>query len=745
MKPFRSLIFLGLCASAVYGQTGAVEARFRQLDRNQDGKVSREETAEVPAIGRLVVAADKDGDGAATLEEIQAILRAIPAQTPRTEKAEASTRIAPEPQPESQPIAQGPRILKASDHGIGRLVPDLEYTDLQGRTSRVGEFGDSQAVVIALTSTTCPLSQKFAPSLARLQSQYQPRKVRFVFLDPIATDTPDALRDFAARHGFQGPVVCDAEGRIATALNATTTTEVFVLDRSRTLVYRGAVSDQYGLGYALDAPRHSYLSEALNAVLAGQTPAIAATEAPGCDLGFEPVLPSTTPITYHNRISRIIQNACLECHRDGGVAPFSLAGYDEVAAHKGMIRRVVERGVMPPWFAAPPEAGHPSPWANDRSLAARDKADLLAWLASDMPLGDPADAPLSRTFPKDWTIGEPDATFQLPEPVSIKAEGVMPYVIKRVPTNFKEDHWVDAIEVQPTARDVTHHVLVFVLPPGASQRDIADERGGFFGIYVPGNSTLIYPEGFARKIPAGATLMFQLHYTPNGTATTDQTRIGFRFAKSTPKHEVKVAGIANPRLSIPPGATNHAETARVPIPTDVKVLAFLPHMHLRARACKYELVQADGTKRTLLDVPRYDFNWQLYYRLAEPVDASPGDRIEFTGWYDNSEANPANPDPKKTVRWGPQTFDEMLLGYVEYYVDGPLGQEGRLGGRGGAATFLRNAGGIDGLFKQLDRDGNGKIDRDELPNPERFRQFDRNGDGAITLDEARAVMGGSGP
>jgi hypothetical protein len=225
---------------------------------------------------------------------------------------------------------------------------------------------------------------------------------------------------------------------------------------------------------------------------------------------------------------------------------------------------------------------------------------------------------------------------------------------------------------------VVHHVLVFVAPPGGNEdegRDSAsEERQGFFAIYVPGQSVLSYPEGFAKRLPKGSRLRFQIHYTPNGTATEDKTRVGLVFASKTPEFEVKVAGIVNPRLSIPPGAENHAVEASLQVPGHATALGFLPHMHLRGKAFRYEITPPGGKTETALDIPRYDFNWQLYYRLAEPRLLAPGTVVKATGWYDNSPGNPANPDPKKTVRWGPQTTDEMMLGYIEYFIPVPGSQ-----------------------------------------------------------------------
>jgi hypothetical protein len=298
----------------------------------------------------------------------------------------------------------------------------------------------------------------------------------------------------------------------------------------------------------------------------------------------------------------------------------------------------------------------------------------MAWLTGGRPEGNPADAPAPRTYPDGWLIGTPDAVFEFAEPVRVKATGVMPYQTVIVETHLSEDRWVQAIEVQPGDRDVVHHALIHLAAAdeqAGDPRDVAaEERGGFWGEYVPGQNTLVYPEGFAKQLPKGARLRFQMHYTPNGTATTDRTRLGVIFAKQPPRHEVRVAGIVNPRIAIPPGAADHREEASLRLPHDATIMGFLPHLHVRGKACRYEVVRGDGSRTTLLDIPRYDFNWQLLYRRHEPLPLAAGDTLVFTAWYDNSPANPANPDPTQTVRWGPQTFDEMHLGYVEYFVPG---------------------------------------------------------------------------
>jgi thiol-disulfide isomerase/thioredoxin len=635
---------------------------------------------------------------------------------------------------------QAPKRRIAGDHGVGRYVADVTFSDLSGKPHKLSEFAGKKATVVAMTSTSCPLSQKFLPSLAELARQFATRGVAFVLVNPIDSDRMVDLQAAEKSLDGQALYVWDKEQKLAAAVGAETTTDVIVLDASRTVVYHGCVDDQYGIGYALDAPRHRYLGDALEALLAGRSNFVAATEAPGCLLDLEQESAAAGSISYHNRISRLLQRHCVECHREGGVAPFALTSYKDVVSHAPMIRQVVESAIMPPWFAAPHE-GRASPWANDRSLSADEKSDLLGWIAEGKAEGDPRDAPQPRTFAEGWLIGKPDAVFEFAQPVAVKATGTMPYQNVVVETHLSEEKWVQAIEVRPGARQVVHHVLVFARgesDSGATRDEAADERMGYWGIYVPGNSTLVYPEGYAKRLPKGAKFRFQVHYTPNGTATEDVTRIGLVFAKQPPRHEVHVAGIVNTRLNIPPGAEDHREAATLRVPFDVQVLAFLPHMHLRGKAARYEVTRGDGQPQTLLDIPRYDFNWQLLYRYAEPLALARGDTIKFTAWYDNSEKNPANPDPAKTVRWGPQTFDEMQLGYVEYIVagagpteageterrfafgvldkdgDGALSKEELRQIAESSPRLKDNLALLDVIFQRLDADGSGKLERNEL-------------------------------
>jgi hypothetical protein len=665
------------------------------------------------------------------------VLSAAPLQ------AAVPTTPAPE---QARPVLAPPAPLAAAPHRVGTFVPEVSGVTLDGAQRGWRSARGEQFTVLALTSVECPLSRKFGPAVARLEAEYAARGVKFVHINVSGLDSPEAMRKQRDELKLAGLYLADA-GAIANALDARTTTEVFVVDGGNTLRYRGAVSDQYGAGFAHDEPRNRYLADALDALLNGREPYVRATHAPGCAIerDSEARTAAATP-TFTRDVSRIVQAHCQDCHRSGGAAPFAFDSYESVAKRATTIAAVLEDGSMPPWFAAPVHGSDGArldgPWSNERALSGDDKRVLLEWIAAGKPRGDDSEAPLPRAISSDtWTIGAPDAVYRLPEPIAVKAEGTMRYQIVLVPTKLEQDTWVSATQILPTDRSVVHHVLVFTLPEAAIEdrelrrRAAIDETSGFFAAYVPGNDACEFPPGFAKRLPARSALMFQIHYTPNGKATTDQLALGLRFAKQAPRHAVHTYGISNTRFAIPAGAARHEVKAQTPLPYDARLLAFMPHMHMRGAAFRYELQSAPDAARTpLLEIPRYDFNWQLRYALANPVDAPRGAVVHATAWFDNSSANPANPDPTRTVRWGEQTFDEMMIGYVEYYLPGedpenPVADAPRERAKG-APSFAE-------LLQRFDANRDGVLTLDESPTKlqREFRRLDRDGDGKLTAGD----------
>jgi hypothetical protein len=647
---------------------GQFDAMVKKVDKNGDGSISREEAAGAKWFERL----DQNADGVVEAEELAMVRKIITRGGAAVDGSGVPYNAPSFTSDDVKKVTSGPEILKPGDVSVGRMIPDVAFTDLTGESHRLSD-GKKGAVII-MTSSTCPVSKRYASSVAALQKEIVGQGLVLLLVNPFAGEKEEEIKSQLTAAGLTASYVHDKEKTLTAALQAHTTTEVFLLDGARTLVYRGALDDQYGLNYSLDAPIHPYLREAIASFLRGDKPTVQATAAPGCEIDLPEKCASqiATGMTYFRDVARILQQNCVPCHREGGVGPFPLDDPDEVNDRAKTIRRVVTEGTMPPWFAGIEKDSSKNPWANDCSLSPCDKSDLLAWIDSkDRPLGDPAEAPLKRSYATEWSIGKPDLVVQLSKAYDIKATGFMPYANDIVETELTEDRWVQSYEILPSARDVVHHVIVRVHAKGETVRKADEGSEGYWAVYVPGNGASVYPAGFARKIPAGAKVSFQIHYTPSGVAKTERLKMGLVFAKQPPACEVRTAPLANVRLAIPPGAPRHIETHSQRVPFDMPVTGFMPHMHTRGAGFRYEVTYPDGKNEVLLDIPRYDFNWQLRYELKKPKLIPTGSTIKITAAFDNSAGNKANPDPTKLVKWGSQTVDEMMIGYVEYFR--PLG------------------------------------------------------------------------
>lgn len=546
---------------------------------------------------------------------------------------------------------------------VGRQVAEFELADHHGRKHALSNLADGkQAVVVAFLGVECPLAKLYAPRLQELASQYESKGVAFVGICSNRQDAPTEIEGYVTQHGIKFPVLKDRDNAVADDFQASRTPEVFVLDAQRNVLYAGRIDDQYGLengsGYAKSAVHRRDLIEALEEVLASKPVSEAETVATGCLIGRVSKVTPHGDVTYTNQVARILQNRCVECHRAGEVAPFALTSYDEVVGWGEMMREVVDNNRMPPWFADP-KHGH---FSNDRRLSDEEKQTLSTWVENGCPEGDAADLPPAREFVEGWQIGEPDAVFYATEsPVDVPAEGVMDYEYLTVDPKFTEDKWIQAAEARPGNRQVVHHIIVFFEKPG--KRGGTTRDGGQIG-YAPGMQPRKFEPGTAIKVPAGSKLVFQMHYTPNGSPQKDRSCVGFKFvdAKSVVR-EIHGSMAGNMSFKIPPFADNHQVTATKKFRKETVLLSMLPHMHLRGKAFRFDLAYPDGRKEVLLDVPDYDFNWQLWYHLAEPKLIPKGAKMTVTAHFDNSADNPFNPDPGAEVTWGEQTFEEMMFGF----------------------------------------------------------------------------------
>ncbi len=516
-------------------------------------------------------------------------------------------------QSDADPLKQAPMIRDWRVSGVGQRVADMPIQLIGGQRSRLSSLAGTKPTVIIFTSATCPISKKYTETYRRMEKSWKDRGVQVMFVNALAGDTDAEARDHAKK--FQSPYAMDRGGLIAAGLKAETTTEVFVLDASRTMVYRGAIDDQYGFGFSLDKPKRSYAEEAVAAILAKTKPEVKSTTAPGCKLETKAVPVRAMEVTYHNQISRIIQNNCMTCHRPGGVGPFALDSYEAVKRRGEMLKFVINSGRMPPWFAKPEHGATESKWRNDASLTEADRKLFTQWVDGGAKAGDPKDAPAPIQWPEGWGIGTPDVVYQAPRPTKVKADGFMNYVVFEVDTGAKEDKWIQAMQILPSARQVVHHVLVFVLRPGDRMSEDLEGVGGFFAGYVPGNDNVVFPKGFARRLPAGSRLRFQIHYSPNGEAVEDVTKLGLVYADAPPENEVQIFALSNLRLNIPPGKKGHEEYSNYRLPFDIKVHSFMPHMHVRGAGFRYDVTPLGGERTTVL-YPTVRF--QLAAQLRTP-------------------------------------------------------------------------------------------------------------------------------
>jgi len=401
-------------------------------------------------------------------------------------------------------------------------------------------------------------------------------------------------------------------------------------------------------------------------------------------------------ITFHKDVLPIMQKRCQACHRPGEVAPMSFLSYQEVRPWAKSIREAVLTRKMPPWFADP----HYGKFANDRSLSKKEIDTLVSWVDTGAREGDIKDAPAPVQWVDGWTIGKPDMVFEMPHDFQVPAEGTIEYQYIVIPSGFTRDTWVQSAEARPGNRALVHHIIAFVRSPGSKWLSEAkpgvpfvpqakkDEGGKkkdgenkdqesddeaatpelLIG-FAPGLVPMTLPPGQAKLVKAGSDFVFQLHYTATGKAGTDRSRIGLMYAKEPPKERIFTANATNSKFVIPPGDPAFRVTSSITLQESARLVDLMPHMHYRGKDFEYRLVFPTGESQTVLSVPHYDFNWQLFYYFAEPILLPKGTRIDCTAHFDNSPNNRYNPDAKAEVRWGDQTWEEMMIGWFDVAVD----------------------------------------------------------------------------
>ena len=561
---------------------------------------------------------------------------------------------------------------KSANHSLGVRIANSQVRDIHG-TQHSLFADDATLTVVVFLGWECPLVRQYVPRLKELRSEFANRGVRWLAINSNQQDSLAELQHFARTFDWQIPILKDAGNQLADEFGAQRTPEVFLLDRDQTVVYQGRIDDQFTYGRQRPDVVTRFLADAIQETLQQQPVSLGYVEPAGCIIGrlFQSTeSPTGQAITYSNQVSRIMQKNCATCHRPGEIGPFPLLEYDEVVGWAGMIQEVVNERRMPPWHANPAYGT----FSNDCRLSEDEIEIINQWVEAGAPEGDLADLPGAVSYTEGWQIGQPDLVIPMSQnPYQVPATGTVEYEHFKVDPGFQEDKWICAAECRAGNRAVIHHIIVGVLGEG----DFARQRGGiheqvqsdWIAASAPGSPPMILPPGYAKFVPAGSKLVFQLHYTPNGTATEDISSIGLKFIDpASVTHRVLTLKAANTRFEIPAGAENHPVAAKTDSLEGGELLSLFPHMHLRGKSFRYTAVYPDSDPEVLLDVPTYDFNWQNAYLLGTPKALPAGTVIRCQAHFDNSDNNLANPDAAATVRWGDQTWEEMMIGYFNLAV-----------------------------------------------------------------------------
>ncbi len=635
----------------------------------------------------------------------------------------------PNPSSPGEPAAESPAIR-----------PLFELPDTEGKLIAIPSEKPARLTVLCFLGTECPLANLYAPRLEALSESFAPNDVQILGIGSNRQDSSADLAGYVKKHKLTFPVLKDHDNKAADHFQATRTPEVIVLDKEGTIRYRGRIDDQYEPGISRTKPRRNDLKIAIKELLADQPVTIAETEPSGCLIGRIPQSKSPTDVTYGQEVSRILKAHCVECHQPGEIGPFSLTEYEEVIGWGETLLEVIDQGRMPPWHASSQHGR----FANTRHMPEEDKETLREWVAGGMPFGKAEDLTKSTPAIKGWQLPrQPEQIVSMSQtPFEIPAEGAVEYQYFVVDPKFTEDKWITAAQVIPGNSKVVHHCIVFVRPP-----DGKDFRSaGWLTGYVPGQRTALLPPGYARRVPAGSRLVFQMHYTPNGTQQTDITKIGLLFGKESEiTHEVNTLTVLNQDFEIPPHHTNYPVSASATrLPVEGEILAITPHMHYRGKSIQVIAERGDQTE-ILLDVPRYDFNWQHIYELTKPLPLTDITRLKFTAHFDNSDQNPFNPNPAEHITWGDQTWEEMAITFFE--IAQPRSAKTERSRKSQTPSDLSPERQqkinefVDRYFERFDKNSDGVILKTEMPTAlERygFSRFDQDENGHLDREEIQA-------
>ena len=548
----------------------------------------------------------------------------------------------------------------------GAEMPNFDLLDLRGHNHELQRAG-GRALVLFFTGTGCPIARKSVPELRALEDRFGKEGVSFWIINSYADEDFEDIRKECNELGlWDQTYLRDSNQGVALAFRVQRTAEVVALaTKDWTVFYRGAIDDRFGEGAERARPLNRFLEQALTEFLASKPVSTPSTKARGCLITFSG---TNALASYADEVAPILRRHCTECHRPDGIGPWAMDSYQRVSHHARMIQEVLLTRRMPPWDADPAYGR----FANAHALSRDETQKLLRWIEAGAPRGEGKD-PLTEPLPpaKEWALGKPDVVLRWPELQEIPPTGVLEYRHLRIASPFTNEIWLAGADIKPGNRKVVHHIILYAKWPGC--QDDGTGNGVFLFGWAPGGRPERLPDGVGRRLPAGAEFTAEVHYTTCGSPQTDQSQVALYLAPGPQARAAEVRRAIEFDVDIPPGSDEARHVATYAFHAPATIYGLAPHMHLRGKWMRYELLLPDGRKETLLHVPRYDFNWQIGYQLAEPYHVPAGSWLLVTGAFDNSPDNPANPDPRTRVRFGLQSWDEMFIGFFEA-ADDPIAE-----------------------------------------------------------------------
>ncbi len=549
---------------------------------------------------------------------------------------------------------------------LGSNVGSLHFTDIHYLPRSLSEFGDRKAYVVVFTTLDCPIVKRSLPTLKKLEKEYRDKDVQFVGINTGPADEMVDVADQAVRADLPFAVGKDYSGDASRIVGVHRTPECVVIDSNMILRYRGRIDATFRLSGVQQGDVRHDLREAIEDVLAGRDVAVAETPVDGCLITSSKQSESGS-LTYHEHVEPLMKKHCWSCHQPDNAASFSLTSFDDVNSRAAMIAEVVNQRRMPPWHGAG-QHGH---FENDPRLPSEDVRTIVAWTSGDRVKGNLSLA-LQQPKPResDWLIGEPDLIVRMPGTIEVPADGILPYQYSVLPYVFLKDTWIQKIEINPGNDAVVHHCnMGYAKITDLKGKEFHPEKNFITG-FVPGGDPMVLDAGVGFCIPAGSIVGLQIRYVTTGKAESDQTSVGFVFAKETIQKQLQHFQCHTTRFTISPHDSHYKVAAMKDFPFDATGIGMYSHMHVRGKDMTFEATYPNGRQESLLSVPNYNFEWQSSYRWKPNTMHFPAEtRIDCTAHFDNSKFNPFNPDPSASVRHGLQTADEMMYGFLFFTRD----------------------------------------------------------------------------